>query len=70
MLTRKLTNELKVHEKTLRAAIKQDLNPDLNPLDYAIWGVENKNMQLPIQILVRFRLLLRRNGIKCLKNLL
>ena len=29
--------------KTARRAIKQDLNPDLIPLDYAIWGVlENK----------------------------
>ncbi len=36
-------NELKVYEKTLRTAIKQNLSPDLNPLDYAIWGVlENK----------------------------
>ena len=34
---------LKVHEKTVRTAIKQDLIPDLNPLYYAIWGVlENK----------------------------
>ena len=30
---------------------------------------KTKQMQLPIQILVRLRLLLRRNGIKCLKNL-
>ena len=29
--------------RKLRTAIKQDLNPDFNPLDYAIWGVlENK----------------------------
>ena len=40
---KKHTNELKVHEKTVRTAIKQDLSPDLNPLDYAIWGIlENK----------------------------
>ena len=39
---RKLANELKVHEKTVRTAIRQDLNPDLN-LDCAIWDVlENK----------------------------
>ncbi len=39
----KHANVLKVYEKTLRIAIKQDLSPDLNPLDYAIWGVlENK----------------------------
>ena len=29
--------------RKLRTAIKQDLNPDLNPLDYVIWAVlENK----------------------------
>ena len=40
---RKHTKELKVHEKTVRTAIKQDLSPDLNPLDYAIRSVlENK----------------------------
>ena len=40
---RKHVNELKVHEKTMRTAIKQDLSPDFNPLHYAIWGVlENK----------------------------
>ena len=33
---RKHANELKVHEKTVRTAIKQDLSPDHNPLDYAI----------------------------------
>ena len=36
---RKYANELKVHEKTGRTAIKQDLSPDLNPLDYTIWDV-------------------------------
>ena len=36
---RKHANKLKVHEKTVRTAIKQDLSPDLNPLDYVIWGV-------------------------------
>ena len=36
---RKQANELKVHEKTVRTVIKQDLSPDLNPLDYALWGV-------------------------------
>ena len=40
---RKHANEQKVLEKTVRTVIKQDLNPDLNPLYYAIWGVlENK----------------------------
>ena len=67
---RKHPNGLKVHEKTMRTSIKQDLNPDHNPHDYTIWGVlENKKMHLPIQILVGLRLLLSRNGIKCPKNL-
>ena len=36
-------NEFKVHEKTVWTAIKQDLSLDLNPFDYAIWGLlENK----------------------------
>ena len=42
MLIRKHANELKV-KKTVRTAIKQDLSPDLNPPDYAIWGVLEKN---------------------------
>ena len=29
-------NELKVHEKTVRTVIKQDLSPDRNPIYYAI----------------------------------
>ena len=42
-LIRKYANELKVHEKTVRTAIKKELSPDLNPLDYVIWCVlENK----------------------------
>ena len=40
---KKHANELKVHEKTVETAIKQDLYPNLNPLDYALWDVlENK----------------------------
>ena len=40
---RKHTNELKVHEKSVRTAIKQDLSTELNPLDYVLWGIlENK----------------------------
>ena len=40
---RKHANELKVLEKTVRTPIKQNLSPDFNPFDYAIWGVlENK----------------------------
>ena len=45
MSIRKLANELKVHEKTARTAIKVILAQILHPppLDYAIWGVlENK----------------------------
>ena len=38
MSIRKHTNELKVHEKTVRTAITEDLSPDLNPLDYTIGG--------------------------------
>ncbi len=37
-LIRKHVNDLKVYEKTVRTAIKQDLSPDLNPLDYTIGG--------------------------------
>ena len=33
---RKDENELKVHEKTVRTAIKQGLNPYFNPVVYAI----------------------------------
>ena len=41
---RKHANELKVHEKTVRTAIKQDLCPDVKPLDYSVWGdLENKS---------------------------
>ena len=35
----KNANELKVLEKTLKAAIKQDFSPDRNPLDYVILDV-------------------------------
>ena len=68
---RKQANELKVHEKTVMTAVKQDLRPDLDPLDYVIWEVlenKTKQMQLPIQILVHLRLILRKNGIKYLKT--
>ena len=41
-----------------------------NSFDYAIWGVlKTKQMQLPIEILLHLRLLFKRNGIKCQKNL-
>ena len=38
MSIRKHANELKVHKKTVKIAIKQNLSPDHNPLDYAIWA--------------------------------
>ena len=36
---RKHVKGLTVHEKTVKTVIKQDLNPDRKPLDYAIWSV-------------------------------
>ena len=52
ILIRKYANELIVHEKTVRTAIKQDLSPDLKTLDYAKRGVlENKaNAIFPLYI--------------------
>ena len=48
MSIKKHANELKVQKKTVRTAIKQDLSPDLKPLDYTIWGVlENKTNTTP-----------------------
>ena len=66
---RKHGNELKVHKNTVRIAIKQDLNPDLNPLDYAIWGILEDKTNATSQLLIHLRLLLRKNGIESLKNL-
>ena len=43
MSIRKSTNDSKVHKKTVKPAIKQDLRPDLTPPDYAKRGfLENK----------------------------
>ena len=62
MIIRKHTNKLKVNEKTVRTAIKQNLIPDINHLDYSPKGVlETKQMQLSIQKFVHLRLLGRRN---------
>ena len=36
---RKNANELKVHKKTVKTAIKWDLSPDFNTLEYTIWYV-------------------------------
>ena len=67
---RKYSNELKVYEKTVRTVSKQGLSPDLNPHDYAICGIlENKTNATSYPISVCLRLPLRRNRIKCLKNL-
>ena len=70
MSIRKHINDLKVHEKTVRRAIKRDLSPDLNPLDYAIWGIlENKTkMQLSIHILVRLRLIEKKKMVAILSK--
>ena len=39
----KHVNELNVLKKTVRTLIKQDLSPNINPLDYSIRGdLENK----------------------------
>ena len=40
---RKHVNELMLHKKTVRTAMKEDLSPQLNPLENTTWGVlENK----------------------------
>ena len=43
---KKQVNELKVREKTVSTAIEQDLNPDNNPLYYAIWDILEKKKQM------------------------
>ena len=48
----------------IRVSLWPPKSPNLNPLDYTICGVLETS-----QILVHLRQLLRRNGIKCLKNL-
>ena len=64
-----LLSPLTGQEKTVRTAIKQDLSPESNPLNYGIWGVlETKQIPLPIPILVRLGLILWRYGTKCLKK--
>ena len=57
-------------KKTVRTVIKQDLNSGVDPTVLRYIGfLEKQKMQLPIQILLHLRLLLRSNGIKYLKNL-
>ena len=65
MPIRKHASELKVHEKIVRSAIKQDLSPDLNHLDYFL---ENKTNATSYPNIVSLKMLLSRNGIKYLKN--
>ena len=36
---RKHANELKLYGKTVRTAIKQNLSPGLNLLNYVMWGI-------------------------------
>ena len=56
---KKHANELKVLPKTVRIAIKQDFCPEFIPL-IMLYGTLKKTKQiLLIQILFRFRLLLR-----------
>ena len=58
--------------RKLRTAIKEHLSLNHNPPApwlRSIGYFRKQQIQLPIQISVRFRLLLRRNGIKCQKNL-
>ena len=38
-LIRKYANKLKVHWETVKTTIKQDLSPDLNSLEYALYDV-------------------------------
>ena len=66
---RKHANELKVQKKTVRTVIKQDVDPDFNPLDYTIWVILENEINATYYPLVCLRLLLRRNGIKCVENL-
>ena len=68
---RKHANELKVFEETVRIAIKQDLSPDFNPLDYAIWGVsKNKTNATSHPNIGLIKTTFEKEyGIKCLKNL-
>ena len=67
---RKHANELKVHKKMVRTAVKQDLSTDLNPLDYAIRGVlKNKTNATSHGYIGSLKAALGRNGKRCLKNL-
>ena len=66
---RKHTNELKICKKTVRSAIKQDLSPDLNSLDYTTWCIlENNTNATSLLSIGLLKTALRGNWIKCLKN--
>ena len=47
---RKHANDLKVHEQTVRTAIKEDSSPELNPFDCAICDALENQMRNTIQI--------------------
>ena len=66
---RKYINELKVRVETVRTAIKRDLSLDINPLVYALWGVLENKTSTTSYSNIGFRLVLKKNGIKYLKNL-
>ena len=62
--------KLKVHQKTVRTAIKQNLSPDLNPLDYPVWGVlENKTNATSHLIIGSLKTDIEEEWKKCVKNL-
>ena len=68
---RKYAYELKVHEETVKTAIKQHFSPDLHLFDSDIWNVlGNKRNAISHPNIGSFKLLIRWNGKKkCLKNL-
>ena len=56
--------------KIIGASLLPPSSPDLNPFDYTIWYfLENKTKETSYPNVVRLGLLLRRNGIKFLKDL-
>ena len=68
MSIRKHINELKDLKKTVRTAIKQDLSPYLNPLDYAIRDIFENNTYATFDPNIGSLRLLS-GGMECLKNL-
>ena len=67
---RKHANELKVHEKSVRTAIKQDSSPDLSPIDYAIWSaLESKTNATSHTDIASLKTAIEKEWKKCIKNL-